>query len=116
MTGDIERINGLILTILFREKVAGRPVKGEPVLCEYIEGDWRKDGKAVRAVLAMRDVDPHLSTADILITEIAHLTDPQTGRIHENKHGLLLEVSERRNESTDLIPCGDKGEISIKLP
>ena len=63
----------------------------------------------------MPDVDAHICPADIFITEMADLADTETGRIHDNYHGLLLDVGHCADKCLHFILCRDKRKIGVEF-
>lgn len=49
------------------------------------------------------NMDAHIFSANILITQTADFTNAQTGRIHDSDHGLLFQIRHRGNERPDLF-------------
>lgn len=60
VAGKEKSINGLSWIILLWKEPADGSAGSAPVLREDEQGIFRKDGKAVRAILAMRYVDAHV--------------------------------------------------------
>ena len=63
----------------------------------------------------MGDMDPHVFTLDIFISEMAYLTHPKPGGIHEGDHGFGLDIVDRFDERSGFFLRRDIGEISVKL-
>lgn len=60
MAGKEKSINRFIRIILLWKEPAGGSAEGPPVLREDVQGIFRKDGKTVRAVLAMGYMNVHV--------------------------------------------------------
>ena len=97
-----------------REKPVLRSAAGKPVIGKNLQGIHRKNGIAVRAIFGMPDMDTHVSTGNICVFESADFADTKAGRIHECKHGFMLEVGTGINEHKDLFLRGHNREKGIK--
>lgn len=98
MSGEIKGVNGFWRISLFWKKVAGGSSTGKPVLGKDVKRLFGKDGVTVRTIFTMSDVDAHVFSLDVFITEIADFTDTETGRIHECNHSLRFDICHGRNE------------------
>lgn len=115
MPGKIKSVNGFVGMELLREKPAPGFSVGIPILGQDIKSVLRKDSKAVRAVLAMGDMDTHMGAADIVIAQMADFPNAQAGGIQKGCHGFLFEIGHGIDEGADLLPGRDIGEILIEL-
>ena len=73
-------------------------------------GRWQSDPGG----FGLSDVDAHVFTVNIFITEVADFADMQAGGVHESGHGLLLRVRHGRDKTSDFILGRDKEEMGIK--
>lgn len=115
VTGQIKGINGSGRIKLFREKPSFWAAVLKPVFRKKIKGSRGKDGITVCSGFRMADMDPHFFAPDILITQMADLTDAQAGRIHKSKHGTLFQIRKCGNKLADFRLGRDVGKIRIKL-
>ena len=63
----------------------------------------RKNGKAVRSVLAAGYVDIFFCTVDIATVKTTELADPDTGRIQKSDFGFMLKIIDGINDLKNLI-------------
>lgn len=63
----------------------------------------------------MADMDTHIFTFDVFVTETADFTDTQAGRIHECDHSLLLEARYGGDTMQCILFRRDKREMRIEL-
>ena len=115
MPGKEKGVNRAAGISLLREEPSAGAAAFEPVLREDIEGILRQDGIPVFPAFGMRDVDPHIGTVDILITEMADFADAQAGRIHDGYHGFLLDVRDGGNEVESILQGRHERKKGIKF-
>lgn len=63
----------------------------------------RKNGKAVRSVLAAGYVDIFFCTVDIATVKTTELADPDTGRIQKSDFSFMLKIIDGINDLKNLI-------------
>ena len=114
--GEEKGVNRLVSAGLLGEEPVHGPAVSKPVLGGQVKGILRKDGTAVRTVLAMGDMYTHTLMVNIFTAETADFTDAQTGGIHDSDHGLLLEAGNGRDKVPGFILGREKGQVCVKAP
>lgn len=100
---------------MFRKEKAARFTVLKPICGKQLKSILGKNGKAVRTIFSMRDVNASLLTVNILVTQRTDFADAETRRIDESEHGLLFEIRDRRNEEPDFLFGRDIGKIRIEF-